>query len=111
MFIVDITSKMLREEFLLCLREMNLTSIHEVASLIPGLDQWGLRIQHCHELRCRLQARPDLALLWLWCRLAAIASTQPLAWEPPHAVGTALKKQNKQTNKKPSGSSCCGTAG
>ena len=35
----------------------------------------------------------DLMLLWLWCRLAAVALIQPLAWEPPHAVGTALKSQ------------------
>ena len=36
-------------------------------------------------------------LLWLWCRLAAVALIRPLAWEPPYAVGTALK--SKQTNK------------
>ena len=43
----------------------------------------------------------DPALLWLWHRLAATALIQPLAWEPPNAVGTALEKtKNKQTNKK-----------
>ena len=36
--------------------------------------------------RCGL----DLVLLWLW--LAAVASIRPLAWEPPYAVGVALKK-------------------
>ena len=42
----------------------------------------------------------DLLLLWLWCRLAATALIQPLAWEPPYATGTALKnKTNKQTKK------------
>ena len=35
----------------------------------------------------------DLALLWLWRRLAAMASIGPLAWEPPYAVGAALKRQ------------------
>ena len=35
----------------------------------------------------------DLALLGLWCRLAAVAMIQPLAWEPPYAVGAALKKK------------------
>ena len=38
----------------------------------------------------------DLALLWLWCRPAAVAPIQPLAWEPPYAEGVALKsKENK----------------
>ena len=36
----------------------------------------------------------DPPLLWLWCRLAAVALIRPLAWEPPYATGTALK--NKQ---------------
>ena len=35
----------------------------------------------------------DLALLWLWCRLAATVPIGPLAWEPPYAVGAALKKK------------------
>ena len=37
----------------------------------------------------------DLMLLWLWCRLEAIALIGPLAWELPyvaHAVYAALKK-------------------
>ena len=34
----------------------------------------------------------DLALLWLWWRLAAAVPIQPLAWELPYAVGVALKK-------------------
>ena len=33
----------------------------------------------------------DLALLWLWCRLAAAAPIGPLAWELPYATGGALK--------------------
>ena len=35
----------------------------------------------------------DLALLWLWCRPAAAALIQPLAWELPYAVSAALKNQ------------------
>ena len=31
----------------------------------------------------------DHALLWLWCRPVATAPIQPLAWEPPYAVGAA----------------------
>ena len=34
----------------------------------------------------------DLALLWLQCRPAATAPIGPLAWEPPYAVGVALKR-------------------
>ena len=34
----------------------------------------------------------DLALLWLWCRLAAAALIQPLAWEPPLCHGYNPKK-------------------
>ena len=41
----------------------------------------------------------DLALLWLWCRLAAVALTRPLAWEPPYAVGAALKRQKTKKKK------------
>ena len=35
----------------------------------------------------------DSAFLWLWCRLAATAPIKPLAWEPPYALGAALKRQ------------------
>ena len=37
----------------------------------------------------------DPAMLWLWLRLAAAASIRPLAWEPPYAVGAALKRPKK----------------
>ena len=38
----------------------------------------------------------DPVLLWLWLRQAAIALIGPLAWEPPYAAGTALKRQKKK---------------
>ena len=53
--------------------------------MIPGLDHWV----------------KDPALLWLWCRPAAAALSQPLAWERPYALVVALKtktKQNKTIN-------------
>ena len=37
----------------------------------------------------------DAVLLWLWHRLMATAPIRPLAWEPPHAPGAALKRQKK----------------
>ena len=62
---------------------MNLTVNHEVSGLIPGPARWI----------------KDPALLWLWCRPAAVAPIRPLAWEPPHATTAALKRQTtkKQT--------------
>ena len=43
----------------------------------------------------------DLALLWLWCRLADTALIRrPLAWEPPYVVGVALKGKKKKKKKK-----------
>ena len=32
-------------------------------------------------------------LLWLWCRPVATAPIRPLVWEPPYAMGVALKKK------------------
>jgi len=40
----------------------------------------------------------DLTLLWLWCRPAAVALIQPLAWELPCATDQALKKAIKEEN-------------
>ena len=37
----------------------------------------------------------DTKSLCLWCRLAAVAPIQPLAWELPYASGAALKKKEK----------------
>ena len=50
-------------------------------------------------LGCRRGSDPAL-LLWLWRRPAAIAQISPLAWEPPYAVGAALKREKDRGEKK-----------
>ena len=53
-------------------------------------------------MRLRIQSRASLSGLriqWcreLWCRPAAVALIRPLAWEPPYAMGAALKKIKKK---------------
>ena len=64
----------------------------------------GLRIRHFHELWCDVAqilscCGSDPELLWLWHRLAATALIRLLAWEPPYAVGVALKRQKKKERK------------
>ena len=40
----------------------------------------------------------DPALLWLWCRLAAVAVIGPLAWVLTYAMGVALIRKKKKEN-------------
>ena len=80
-------------------REVNLTSNHEDAGLIPGLVQ-QVKIWRCHELWYRSQTQLRPCLLWLWRRPAATAPIGPLDWEPPYAVGAARKSKRKKKKKK-----------
>ena len=74
----------------------NQTSIHEDEGSIPGLTQpgWGSGVA----VSCGVGQKLDLdpPLLWLWCSLAATAPIRPRAWEPPYAVGVALRRQKRQ---------------
>ena len=49
-------------------------------------------------MSCGIGGKPssDLALLWLWCRPAAVTLTQALTWEPPYVMGAALKEKGKK---------------
>ena len=64
-----------------------------------GFDPWprpvgeGSGVAVSRGVGCRRGSDP--ALLWLWCRPVATALIQPLAWEPPYAVGAALEKTKK----------------
>ena len=71
----------------------NLTRNHEVAGSVPALAQWvkGSSVAVSCGVGCRHGSDPTL--LWLWCWPAAIDTIRPLAWEPPCAMGAALKKK------------------
>ena len=60
----------------------------------------GLHIWHCMSCGVGHRHGLDLALLGLWCRLAAAAPIQPLAWELSYAMGAGLKKRQKETKRK-----------
>ena len=83
------------KEFLswLCSKEARVTMRMQVQSLVLLS---GLRMWCWHELQCRLKTWLRSQLLWLLCRLAAVALIWPLAWECPYAASKALKRKKKK---------------
>ena len=77
----------------------NLTSVYKDMGSSPGLTQW---VKDPVQPYCGVDHRRSLdpMLLWLWCRPAAAALVQPLAWELRYAMGTALKTKKKKKKKK-----------
>ena len=67
---------------------------------IPGLTLWveDLVLLSAVVLSHRLGS--DTALLWLWCRPAAVALIRPQVWESPYAVGVVLKSKKKKKRNK-----------
>ena len=51
-------------------------------------------------MSCGVGRKCGLDPAWLWlrlrCRLAVTALIGPLAWEPPNAMGEALKKKKEE---------------
>ena len=65
----------------------------------PHSVHWRFGIALSYGVGCRYCS--DLALQWLWCRLAPASPTGPLAWELPYATGADLKlKKKKRPEKK-----------
>ena len=86
---------------------VNPTNIREDLGSIPGLPQWAKGSSVAMSCGVGHRHISDPTLLWLWCRPVATAPIQPLAWEPPHAAGAALKKTKKK--KRAEGSSLRGS--
>ena len=66
-------------------------SIYEDAGSIPDLAHWIKGSGIAANWDVGHVCNSDLALLWLWCRLVAVAPIQSLAWEP-----VALKRLGKK---------------
>ena len=74
---------------------------------VPFVVQWVNILTQCHSVMdlplpasCRVGTSygSDPVLLQLWCRPAAAAPIQPLAWELPYAAYVAVKRPKRKKN-------------
>ena len=67
-----------------------------------GFDPWPRSVGWGPDVAvsCGVGRRCSLDLMWLWCRLAAVAPIGPLACEPPYAMGMDLKRKTKNKKQK-----------
>ena len=76
-------------------KQILLVSMRTLVQYLASLS--GLRIQW-FAMSCGVGRRRGSGpeSLWLWRRLAATTPSGLLAWEPPYAMGAALKRQGKK---------------
>ena len=81
--------------------QIRLETMRLWVQFLTSLSGLRIRVVVISGVGCRCGS--DLVLLWLWSRLAAVAWIQPLAQEPPYAMGAAppqKKKKRKERNKR-----------
>ena len=75
-------------------KQIQLVSMKKQFEPWPHSMGWGSAIA----MSCGVGQRygMDPSLMWLWCRLTALAPIRPLALENPYAIGAAKKKKKKK---------------
>ena len=84
-------------EFPLWLNELRTRLVSMQVQLLASLSGLGSSVATSCGVGHRYSL--DLALLWLWCRLAAATLIPPLAWELLYASDVALKRKKKKERK------------